>query len=84
VIQPDSTALASPPVTFAWRPVAGASSYVLAIAENGEVSFTRETIDTTLTLSVELSPGEFRWWVRALRQDGTTLESTPRLLRITP
>jgi hypothetical protein len=61
------------PLTFAWRPVADASAYVLEVQRaDGSVAFSGTTADTTMSVA-GLTEGEYRWWVRE-----TTDGSEPR------
>jgi hypothetical protein len=85
LIMPAPDAEGTAPLALAWRPVEGAAGYVLTLADDaGQVRTRLETPDTTLILDAGAAPGLFRWWVTARLQDGTTLDSRPRLLRITP
>jgi hypothetical protein len=74
------------PTTFAWKPVAGASSYVLEVLdENGHVVWGATTSQTSVTMSDPLvtAPGKtYRWWVRATTESGAQRASAVRPLRI--
>jgi hypothetical protein len=60
--------IASDSIEFAWRRVDGAARYrVELLAPGGTVALTGATADTTLALAIPstLTPGDYRWWVRA-------------------
>lgn len=64
----DVTVRRADSLTIAWRPVAGASRYVVEILDDaGRAVFTQRGSDTLLVLRDlrALAPGrEYRWWVR--------------------
>jgi len=69
LVAPGAEVTAGAPVSFAWRPVAGASRYRLEVLnEAGDLAVEAETRDTTLTSesAARLAPGSYRWWVIAL------------------
>jgi hypothetical protein len=74
------------PVTFAWRPVPGATRYTVEVlAADGRVAWSAETREPTATLSDPgaLAPGaEYRWWVRVTGGAGEPNASEARPLRI--
>ena len=71
------------PLAFAWRPVPGARGYTLEVlSPDGSTLASRQTTDTTATLTDRrIVPGDYRWWVRA-RLDGGERRSTARRLRV--
>ena len=86
LVKPGSAVPAGQPVTFVWRPVAGASRYELELLDGtGAVAASAATTDTSASLAVAgtLPPGEYRWWVRALLVDSRTVRSPLRTLRVT-
>lgn len=73
-------------VTFTWRSVPGAPSYVLELLDaDGEVAWTGLTRDTTLSMPIAdlLPPGAYHWTVRARSEDGRELRSVARPMRVT-
>ena len=69
LVAPGAEVPAGVPVSFAWRPVEGASRYRLEVLnESGDVAIEAETRDTTLTSdsAASLAPGTYQWWVIAL------------------
>jgi len=87
LVQPGSETAAGRPLTFVWRPVAGASRYELELLDStGAVAASAVSADTSASPPVArtLPPGEYRWWVRALLADSRTLRSPLRTLRLTP
>jgi hypothetical protein len=69
LVTPGAEVTAGVPVTFAWRPVEGASRYRLEVLnEAGDLAVEGETHDTTLTSdsAASLKPGSYQWWVIAL------------------
>ena len=72
------------PLQFSWRAVPGARSYRLELlTPDGSTLATRQTTDTTVTLTdVRPAPGDYRWLVSA-RLDGGERRSVARRLRIT-
>ncbi|MBK8249127.1 MAG: hypothetical protein IPK85_17260 [Gemmatimonadetes bacterium] len=67
------------PVTFAWRPIAGARDYELTITgDDGAERLRRAVTDTVLTLVVP--PGATAWWVTARHADGSSRQSEIRSL----
>lgn len=86
LVQPGPDVPAGRPVTFAWRPVAGASRYELELLDgSGAVAASAATTDTSAAppATRALPPGEYRWWVRALLVDSRTIRSPLRTLRLT-
>lgn len=85
-VAPASDAVvARAPVTFAWRAVPGTRRYTLEVlTSEGAVALSQPTADTTLVVGapLALSPGEYRWWVRAQAEDGSERRSIARRLRI--
>jgi hypothetical protein len=85
-LSPPAGAVVQPgTLTFAWRAVPDARGYTLELlSPEGSTLASRQTTDTTVTLTdVRLAPGEYRWWVRA-RLAGGELRSPARPLRIVP
>jgi hypothetical protein len=70
--------------TFAWRAVPDARQYAFeVVTPDGVAVLAARTADTTLVPAAgTLSPGEYRWSVRAQLRDGTELRSFARPLRI--
>jgi len=69
---------------FAWRAVAPNATYLLKLADEASVRWTKDTADTTLTLpdSVHLDPGRsYHWWVDALTADGRVASTGVRQFR---
>lgn len=69
LVAPGAEVPAGAPVSFAWRPVEGASRYRLEVLnESGDLAIEAETRDTTLTSdsAASLAPGSYQWWVIAL------------------
>ena len=69
LVAPGAEVPAGAPVSFAWRPVEGASRYRLEVLnESGELAIEAETRDTALTSdsAASLAPGSYQWWVIAL------------------
>jgi hypothetical protein len=86
VVSPGGEVAAGEPLTFAWRPVAGARRYDLEVLNaDGNVVFSAETRDTVVTGArpETILPGaEYRWWVRAVLDDGAQPRSEPRSFRV--
>ena len=86
LIQPGAQVPAGQPLTFTWRPVAGASGYQLELLDrSGAVAASATSADTSASPPAArgLPPGEYRWWVRALLVDSRTIRSPLRSLRLT-
>jgi hypothetical protein len=69
LLVPGGDVTAGVPVTFAWRPVEGASRYRLEVLnQSGDLAVEAETHDTTITSdsAARLAPGSYQWWVIAL------------------
>jgi hypothetical protein len=69
LIAPGAEVPAGSPVSFAWRPVEGASRYRLEVlTPSGDLAIEAETHDTALTSdsAARLAPGSYQWWVIAL------------------
>jgi hypothetical protein len=69
LVAPGAEVPAGVPVSFAWRPVEGASRYRLEVLnESGDLAIEAETHDTTLISdsAASLAPGNYQWWVIAL------------------
>ena len=72
-------------VTFAWRPVAGASAYDVTVLPAGtEPIAAATTQDTVFTPARAFPAGSYEWSVRALLPDGRVVPSATRRLTITP
>ncbi|HEX8851527.1 MAG TPA: hypothetical protein VF761_18510 [Gemmatimonadaceae bacterium] len=84
VVSPPAGASESAPFTFTWHRVPRARGYVLEVfTPGGALRATRETADTTVTLSdAELGDGDYRWSVRARLDDGSERHSESRPLRL--
>jgi hypothetical protein len=86
LVQPGSEIPAGQLVSFAWRPVAGASRYELELLDSsGAVAASAATADTSASPAAAsaLPPGDYRWWVRALLMDSRTVRSPLKPLRLT-
>jgi hypothetical protein len=86
LVQPGAETRAGEPLTFTWRPVAGANRYQLELLDSaGAVAASAATTDTTAAPEAvgALPPGQYRWWVRALLADTRTARSPLRDLRLT-
>jgi hypothetical protein len=87
LLAPAPTGPAAGPLTFVWRPVPGASGYVLEIQrEDRSIAYSDTTRDTVLTLAEPgrlLPPAEYRWWVRELTDGAEPRSSSLRELRLT-
>jgi hypothetical protein len=86
LVQPGPELRAGEPITFAWRPVPGASRYQLELLDvRGSVAAAAATGDTAASPEAArgLPPGEYRWWVRVTTSDARTLRSPLRPLRLT-
>ena len=86
LLQPGPEALIREPVTFAWRPVAGAQRYELEVLDAaGNVAASATTPDTIAAPDAmrALPVGNYRWWVRASTRDARTVRSTLRALQLT-
>jgi hypothetical protein len=85
---PHDSPAVSAPLVFAWRRVPRAVSYEIELVEgSGTLVHIGTVQDTTWTPpeSVHLASGvEYRWWVRATLDDGTTIEAPPRRLVLSP
>jgi len=69
LVAPGAEVPAGTPISFAWRPVEGASRYRLEVLnESGDLAIEAETRDTMLTSdsAASLAPGTYQWWVIAL------------------
>lgn len=86
LVHPAAALPAGAPITFAWRPVAGAGRYELELLDGaGAVTASATTVDTSATpeSTGSLPPGEYRWWVRATTSDARVVRSPVRPLRLT-
>jgi hypothetical protein len=81
-----ATAPTTGDLTFAWRPVAGASAYVLEVQRpDGIIAFSDTTRDTVLVLAAAgrvLPDQEYRWWVRELTDASEPRSSEFRRLHL--
>ena len=86
VVSPAGEVAPGDPLTFAWHPVPGARRYDLEVLNaDGNVVFSADTRDTVVTGArpETILPGaEYRWWVRAVLEDGAQPRSEPRAFRI--
>ena len=85
LVQPAREARAGDALTFAWRPVPGATRYELELLDaGGGVLASAATGDTTVSPAAAraLPPGDYRWWVRATTPDARAFRSALRPLRI--
>lgn len=67
--------------TFVWRPVPGATGYVVEVLDGaGDAVWTGRTTDTLAVLadSARLAPGDYAWWVRAELPNEEERRSDPR------
>jgi hypothetical protein len=84
LIAPGAEVPSGAPVSFAWRPVEGASRYRLEVLnESGDLTIEAETHDTALTSAsaARLAPGSYQWWVIAF-SPGPGPRSELRRLRV--
>ena len=83
LIQPSGTVSAPEARTLVWHAVPEATRYAVELFAGDSVRYAAEVRDTTLTLpdSVDLTPGEHGWWVRARYADGA--ERISRFQRFT-
>jgi hypothetical protein len=82
LVAPRAGEAADRPLTFTWRPVSGASDYVLEVQRgDGSVAFSDTTSDTTLMVA-GLTGGEYRWWVRETTDGAGSRSSGLRSLRL--
>ena len=86
VVSPAGEIAPGDPLTFAWHPVPGARRYDLEVLNaDGNVVFSAETRDTVVTGArpeTVLPGAEYRWWVRAVLEDGAQPRSDPRAFRV--
>lgn len=86
VVSPAGEVAPGAPLTFAWHSVPGARRYDLEVLNaDGNVVFSAETRDTVVTGArpETILPGaEYRWWVRAVLEDGAQPRSEPRAFRV--
>jgi hypothetical protein len=86
LVSPGMRAVAGAPLTFAWRPLAGASRYVLELQRaDGSIAIADTTADTLVTLtqpSAVLSDSAYRWWVREVSDGAEPRSSELRDLRL--
>lgn len=84
VLEPADGAVFDTTVTFAWRPVPDASSYLVEVVrDDGTTVATTTTGDTTASVlpTMAVASGErLSWWVTATLSDGTSRRSTPAAL----
>jgi hypothetical protein len=69
LLAPGTEIAAGGPVSFAWRPVAGASRYrIEVLTSTGDMVVEAETPDTTARLKSvgRLAAGSYQWWVIAM------------------
>ena len=84
LVAPGAEVTAGAPVSFAWRPVEGASRYRLEVLnQSGDLAIEAETHDTALVsdAAAGLAPGQYQWWVIAL-SPGPGPRSELRRLRV--
>ena len=85
LVAPEDGGAVSLPATLVWRPVPGARWYVAElVTEDGNVPFSARTTDTSLTVppTQGVTPGEYRWTVRAQLGTGAVRRALARRLRI--
>ena len=86
LLTPAADEAAVPPLQLMWMSVPDAGRYeVELLNRDGGALFVTSTRDTALVIpdSVRLEPGaEYRWWVRAMKADGSQPASAVRRLRI--
>ena len=85
LLTPPANATVGVPLSFAWRPVPGASAYVLEVlSRDGTIAFADTTSDTTLSLTagLRLAGTDYRWWVRAMGDVAELTTSPLRGLRL--
>jgi hypothetical protein len=84
LLAPPAEVAPGEPVTFVWRPVAGARRYRVEVLDDKDATlFAGQTADTTLIWSGEplRSGSQYRWWVRDATP-GAQLASPLRPLRV--
>ncbi|MEM1089687.1 MAG: Ig-like domain-containing protein [Pseudomonadota bacterium] len=62
-------------VTFEWTAVPGATSYRLQVSEFGAIVVDQESTETTLTVDMDLEPGDYFWRVAAINPCGESATS---------
>lgn len=75
------------PASFAWQELPGAIRYELELLDSvGSRTYSDSSSDTALSIpgTVPVGPGEYRWFVTAVFEDGTEIRSIPRVLIIQP
>ncbi|HJR33517.1 MAG TPA: zf-HC2 domain-containing protein [Gemmatimonadales bacterium] len=83
---PESLRVSSGPPAFIWHSV-GADVYrFFLLSDDGELLWTGETPDTSLTLprAVTLLPGDNYWWRVDATTEGIVASTGARRLRVTP
>ena len=79
ILSPRTAPVDAESVVFAWRPVAGASTYRLTLTDSsGEPLFNGSTAETTFTAAgrAKLHRGSsYLWYVDALTSEGRTVSS---------
>jgi hypothetical protein len=89
VIAPSANAPApaEQPLLFVWRPLSGASRYILEVQRaDGSVAFSDSTADTILSITDParvLPESEYRWWVRETTDGAEPRSSALQTLRLT-
>lgn len=85
LIAPAAGATVAGPPTFAWRPLPGASAYVVEVQQgDGRVVRSDTTADTTLALPAPaLAPDQYRWWVREVTDGSEPRSSAFRTIKVT-
>jgi hypothetical protein len=88
VIAPSAKAPApaEQPLLFVWRPLSGASRYILEVqGADGSVAYSDSTADTVLSITdpARVLPGsEYRWWVREATDGAEPRSSALQELRL--
>ena len=83
---PESLRAVSGPPGFTWRSVGADVYHFFLLSDNGELLWTGETPDTSLTLprAVSLLPGEKYWWRVDATTEGIVASTGARRLQVSP
>jgi hypothetical protein len=82
----NAPAAAGHPLLFVWRPLSGASRYILEVQRaDGSVAFSDSTADTIFSITDParvLPESEYRWWVRETTDGAEPRSSAFQRLRL--
>lgn len=85
LLEPPAGAAPAERTAFHWRPVPGATAYLLEVVDQADkVIVSGETSDTTLLMAraaLPVTATSFRWRVVAYLADGSTVHSEERPMR---